>query len=98
MIMRAFEKGAGMVLVAPCHPADCHYISGNEWAKKRVDALRTTLAKKGINPDRLWFVYVSAAEGNVYQGTMNKMNALLEKMKSGEVAWEGQVAGAPVAK
>ncbi|MEM2930702.1 MAG: hydrogenase iron-sulfur subunit, partial [Thermoproteota archaeon] len=38
MILRAFEKGAGMVLVAPCHPADCHYISGNEWAKRRVEA------------------------------------------------------------
>jgi heterodisulfide reductase subunit A len=98
MIMRAFEKGTGMVLVAPCHPADCHYISGNEWAKRRVDALKTTLSKRGINPDRLWFVYVSAAEGNVYQSTMIKMNELLQKMKSGEVSWGGQPAEAQVAK
>jgi len=98
MIMRAFEKEAGMVLVAPCHPADCHYISGNEWAKRRVDALKTTLARKGINPDRLWFVYVSAAEGNVYQDTMIKMNQLLERMKSGEVSWGGEVEEKPVAR
>jgi len=98
MILRAFEKGAGMVLVAPCHPADCHYISGNEWAKKRVDSLKTLLARKGVNPDRLWFVYVSAAEGNVYQNTMIKMNAMLRKMRSGELSWGGEVAETPVAK
>jgi len=98
MVLRAFEKGAGMVLVAPCHPSDCHYISGNEWAKKRIDALKNLLPRKGINPDRLWFVYVSAAEGNVYQNTMIKMNEFLQKMKSGGVSWGGQLAEAPQAK
>jgi len=56
------------------------------------------LARKGVNPDRLWFVYVSAAEGNVYQNTMIKMNAMLRKMKSGELSWGGEVAETPVAK
>lgn len=87
MILRAFERGAGMVLVAPCHPADCHYISGNAWAKRRVDQLKGILPKKGINPERLWFVYVSAAEGNVYQNTIMKMNEFLQKLKRGEVSW-----------
>jgi len=87
MILRAFEKGAGMVLVAPCHPADCHYISGNEWARRRVESLRKRLGKMGVNPERLWFVYVSAAEGNVYQNTIIKMNEYLQKLKNGEVSW-----------
>ena len=87
MILRAFEKGAGMVLVAPCHPADCHYISGNEWARRRVEALKNRLGKMGINPERLWFVYVSAAEGNVYQNTIIKMNEYLQKLKRGEAGW-----------
>jgi len=87
MILRAFEKGAGMVLVAPCHPADCHYISGNEWARRRVESLKKRLGKMGINPERLWFVYVSAAEGNVYQNTIIKMNEYLQKLKNGEVSW-----------
>ncbi len=84
IIMRAFEKGAGMVLVAPCHPADCHYISGNAWAKKRIEQAKSMLSKKGIDPDRLWFVYVSAAEGNVYQRTIIEMTRFLERMKKGE--------------
>ncbi|MEM2050886.1 MAG: hydrogenase iron-sulfur subunit [Thermoproteota archaeon] len=94
MIIRAFEKGAGMVLVAPCHPADCHYISGNEWAKRRVEALKKRLGKMGINPERLWFVYISAAEGNVYQNTIIKMHEYLQKLKSGEVSWGAEEAKA----
>jgi heterodisulfide reductase subunit A len=87
MIIRAFEKGAGMVLVAPCHPADCHYISGNEWARRRVESLKKRLGKMGVNPERLWFVYVSAAEGNVYQNTIIKMHDVLQKLKRGEIGW-----------
>ncbi|MBO3802927.1 MAG: hydrogenase iron-sulfur subunit, partial [Candidatus Brockarchaeota archaeon] len=84
MILRAFEKGAGMVLVAPCHPADCHYISGNAWAKRRIEQAKSMLSKRGIDPERLWFVYVSAAEGNVYQRTIIEMSRFLEKVKKGE--------------
>lgn len=87
MILRAFEKGAGMVLVAPCHPADCHYISGNVWAKRRIEQAKSTLSRRGINPERLWFVYVSAAEGNVYQRAIIEMTRLLERMKGGDVSW-----------
>lgn len=87
MILRAFEKGAGMVLVAPCHPADCHYISGNAWAKKRIEQARNLLSRREINPERLRFVYVSAAEGNVYQRAIIEIARFLERMKGGEVSW-----------
>lgn len=90
LIFRAFEKGAGMVLVAPCHPADCHYISGNAWAKKRVDQVKGLLPKKGVNPDRLEFVYVSAAEGNVYQKKIVDMSKFLQRMKEGEESWQAK--------
>ncbi|MEM3711917.1 MAG: hydrogenase iron-sulfur subunit [Thermoproteota archaeon] len=96
MILRAFEKGTGMVLVAPCHPADCHYISGNEWARRRVEALKKKLGKMGINPERLWFVYVSAAEGNVYQNTIIKMHEYLQKLKNGEISWGAEEAASLV--
>ncbi len=94
MILRAFEKGAGMVLVAPCHPADCHYISGNEWARRRVEALKKKLGKMSVNPERLWFVYVSAAEGKVYQNTIIKMHEYLQKLRNGEISWGTEEAKA----
>jgi len=40
-ILRAFEIGVDGVLVSGCHPADCHYISGNEKAEIRVTATTT---------------------------------------------------------
>ena len=81
MIMRAFEKGAGMVLVAPCHPSDCHYISGNLHAKNRIDQLYKVLPSKGIDPRRLRLEYVSAAEGLVYQRLIKEMTEQLEEFK-----------------
>ncbi len=88
MVLRAFEKGAGMVLVAPCHPADCHYISGNVWAKKRIDEqLRATLQKSGVEPRRLRFFYISAAEGLIYANLINEMNKELQENLE---KWKGQ--------
>jgi F420-non-reducing hydrogenase iron-sulfur subunit len=43
-IMEAFKDGADGVLVAGCHPPnDCHYISGNLKAKRRVAMLKQVL-------------------------------------------------------
>ncbi len=50
-VERAFDKGAGMVLISGCHIGDCHYISGNEHMKKREPMIKKMLEKKGINPE-----------------------------------------------
>ena len=34
-IIKAFERGADGVIVSGCHPADCHYTSGNYHARRR---------------------------------------------------------------
>jgi len=34
-IVKAFERGADGVIVSGCHPADCHYTSGNYHARRR---------------------------------------------------------------
>ncbi len=34
-VLKAFAEGADGVLVAGCHPGDCHYISGNIKAMRR---------------------------------------------------------------
>ena len=38
-ILKAFERGADGVIVSGCHPADCHYTSGNYHARRRFAAL-----------------------------------------------------------
>ncbi len=62
-IIRAFMEGADGVMVSGCHPGDCHYISGNLYAKRRLAVLRRLLEWIGIEPDRIHFTWLSASEG-----------------------------------
>jgi coenzyme F420-reducing hydrogenase delta subunit len=61
--LQAFLLGADGVLIGGCHPGDCHYISGNVQAEKRVKKLKQLLQKAGIEPDRLRLEWISAGEG-----------------------------------
>lgn len=72
-ILRAFELGADGVLVAGCHPGDCHYAEGNYKAMRRVAMLRMLLKANGIDPRRLRVEWVSAAEGEKWARVVNEM-------------------------
>ncbi|MBN2361135.1 MAG: hydrogenase iron-sulfur subunit [Deltaproteobacteria bacterium] len=63
-ILKAFERGADGVIVSGCHPADCHYTSGNYHARRRFAVFRDLLDFVGIDPQRVTFSWVSASEGN----------------------------------
>jgi coenzyme F420-reducing hydrogenase delta subunit len=65
-VLEAFKNGADGVLISGCHPGDCHYISGNYVAEKRVKLVRKLLEKIGIEPTRLYLEWVSAAEGEKF--------------------------------
>ena len=62
-IIKAFETGADGVLVSGCHPADCHYDTGNYHARRRWTLFRSLLELVGIDDTRLHFSWVSASEG-----------------------------------
>ncbi len=74
-VLRAFEKGAQIVWVTGCHlPSDCHYISGNHFAKKRIEALQKKLPEKyNIPSERLKLNWISAAEGNRFAEYVTKL-------------------------
>ena len=40
MVTDAFLRGADGVLIAGCHPGDCHYDKGNYFARRRFAVLR----------------------------------------------------------
>ena len=69
-VLRAIQKGADGVLVAGCHPADCHYIGGNYRTRRRVALLKMLLQQFGYDPDRLRLEWISAGEGEKFQKTM----------------------------
>jgi len=72
---KAFQLGAGMVLVSGCHLGDCHYISGNYSCKERIDRYVNSLERKGIDPRRFKLEWFSAAEGGEFAEYMKKMEA-----------------------
>jgi len=70
-IFHAFTKGADGVMVAGCHPGDCHYNSGNYKARRRMMLLKNMLPQLGIEPERLRLEWISAAEATKFQSTVN---------------------------
>ena len=76
--MRAFENGADGVLVAGCLEGGCHYIDGNLFAKKRVNATRNILEECGIEKERLRMINNSAAMAT---NLVNVINEMVETIK-----------------
>ena len=62
-IMKAFLKGADGVLVAGCHPGDCHYLEGNLSTEVRVKNTKESFDILGWETDRLRLEWISASEG-----------------------------------
>ena len=52
-IFDAFKNGADGVIVAGCHPGECHYVSGNLNAERRVENTRKALEYLGLGAERL---------------------------------------------
>ena len=71
-ILRALELGADGVLVAGCHIGDCHYISGNVEAEKRMAATADVLDILGIGRERMRLEWISASEGQKFAATMKE--------------------------
>ena len=62
-ILKALEMGADGVLIAGCHPGDCHYMSGNYKTERRILLLKKVLEQLGIEKERIRLEWVSASEG-----------------------------------
>ena len=66
LVETAFLQGADGVLVAGCHPGDCHYQDGNYYTRRRFAMLRKVVESIGLEPERLRLSWVSASEGQKY--------------------------------
>jgi F420-non-reducing hydrogenase iron-sulfur subunit len=72
-LLRAFVMGADGILVSGCHPGDCHYTSGNYVARRRWTLFRELLDFVGLEPERVHFSWVSAAEGAKFVDVVKKV-------------------------
>ncbi len=62
-ILSAFETGVDGVYVAGCLEGECHFLTGNLRAKKRVMYAKGLLEEVGISGERVAMYNLSAAEG-----------------------------------
>lgn len=69
-VIKAFQKGADGVLVAGCHPGDCHYSTGNYFARRRFLLMKRLLEFVGIEPERFHVRWISGSEGSKFAEVM----------------------------
>ncbi len=62
-IFKALAQGADGVMVAGCHPGECHYIEQNYKAMRRFVMMQHALRAMGVEDERVQLVWASAAEG-----------------------------------
>ncbi len=86
-VLKAFELGADGVIVAGCHPADCHYINGNEKASMRGDFLSSFLEDAGVEPQRFRIEWIAGSEGQKFANVVKEMVTELQRL--GPIYGEG---------
>jgi len=72
-ILKALSLGADGVLVAGCHPGECHYIEQNYKTIRRFTMLKHTLEGLGIDPRRVQLVWASAGEATHLAEAIDEM-------------------------
>ena len=84
LIVKCFQEGADAVLVAGCHPGDCHYNEGNYYSRRRFALLRELLNFMGIDKERFRVEWVSASEGKRFSQIVSRFTEDMTKMGSRE--------------
>jgi heterodisulfide reductase subunit A len=84
-VERAFVRGAAAVLVAGCHPGDCHYINANYQTQKRVESVQKKMEQSGLNKERLQLLWASAAEGERFASKIHEMKNIVDSVTLKEV-------------
>jgi coenzyme F420-reducing hydrogenase delta subunit len=79
-LLEAFEKGADGVYVAGCLEGDCHFLTGNLRAKKRVAMAKRILEDAGIGGDRLEMYNMSAAMGPRFAEVAREMTEKIRQL------------------
>ncbi len=84
-VLKAFALGADGVMIAGCHPGDCHYIEQNYKTVRRYTMLRYFLEQMGMEADRLRLVWASAAEGQYLAESIDRFVADVQNL--GPLNW-----------
>jgi F420-non-reducing hydrogenase iron-sulfur subunit len=84
-VLHALAQGADGVLIAGCHPGDCHYKEGNYKAMRRYRMLLELLDTFGIERDRVRLEWISASEGDRFAETVADLTRKVRQL--GPLNW-----------
>ncbi len=79
-VLWALKNGADGVLIAGCHPGDCHYSEGNFKTQRRIPLLKKMLAQLGIEEERGRLVGISASEANEFVRDATEMTEQIRRL------------------
>ncbi|PDW04496.1 hydrogenase iron-sulfur subunit [Candidatus Viridilinea mediisalina] len=88
-VLKALREGADGVMIAGCHPGECHYVEGNLKALRRFTLLRMMLGQLGIERERVQLVWASASEGKHLASAVDRITEELRAL--GPLAWKRRV-------
>ena len=86
LVLRAFQNGADGVMIAGCHPGDCHYDTGNYHTRKRMALLGSLLEFIGLSRERLLVTWISGNEAERFSATVLGFTKMLRQMGAYEKA------------
>jgi F420-non-reducing hydrogenase iron-sulfur subunit len=72
-VLKALASGADGVMIAGCHPGECHYLEQNYKTMRRYAMLRHMLREMGVEEERVRLQWASAAEGVQLAAAINEM-------------------------
>lgn len=79
-LLDAVEKGADGVLVAGCLEGNCHFLTGNYRAKKRVNRTKAICEEIGIEADRVEMYNLSAGMGPRFAEIIQEFTDRVQKL------------------
>jgi F420-non-reducing hydrogenase iron-sulfur subunit len=87
-VLKALALGADGVMIAGCHPGECHYLEQNYKTMRRFTMMRHTLRALGVEDERVRLQWASAAEGTVIASAINEMVDQVRAL--GPLNWRNQ--------
>ncbi len=82
-VLKTLLRGADGVFIGGCHPGECHYITGNLYARRRYSMTKKLLETAGIDPRRVRMEWISAAEGLKFAATMKEFIEEIKELGPG---------------
>ena len=79
-LVKALKDGADGVWVSGCHPGDCHYQTGNYFARRRFYVMKELMEFVGVEPERINFSWISASEGKKFQEVATEVTERVKKV------------------